>query len=102
MLPLALEGLGEKMVGSIANASSTLQDIITVHIMEPVPSRKQHAMLQVQEEKDLDDYDAVAMIGLFQADITITDTYNSITRDGIRKIFLEQHLQEARRVRTKE
>jgi hypothetical protein len=55
-------------------------------------------MLQVQEEKDLDDYDAVAMIRLFQADVTIADTYNSITRDGIRKIFLVQHLQEARRV----
>jgi hypothetical protein len=64
-LPLALEGLGEKMVGSIASMSCTLQDVITAHIMEPVPSCKQHAMLQVQEEKDLYDYDAVVMIGLF-------------------------------------
>ncbi|KAG2115539.1 hypothetical protein BD769DRAFT_1673064 [Suillus cothurnatus] len=102
MLPLALEGLGEKKVGSIGSASPTLQDIITAHIMEPVPSHKQCAMLQVQEEKDLDDYDAVAMIGLFQADITIADAYNSITRDGIRKIFLAQHQQEARRVCTNE
>jgi hypothetical protein len=101
-LLLALEGLGEKMVSSIASTSSTLQDIITAHIMEPVPSCKQCAMLRVQEEKDLDDYDAVAMIGLFQADVTIADVYNSITRDGIRKIFLEQHLQEARRVHAKE
>jgi hypothetical protein len=101
-LPLALEGLGEKMVGSIASMSCTLQDVITAHIMEPVPSCKQHAMLQVQEEKDLYDYDAVVMIGLFQADITIADAYNSITRDGIRKIFLEQHLPEARRVCAKE
>jgi len=102
MLPLALEGLGEKKVGSIGSASPTLQDIITAHIMEPVPSHKQCAMLQVQEEKDLDDYDTVAMIGLFQADITIADAYNSITRDGIRKIFLAQHQQEARRVCTNE
>jgi hypothetical protein len=64
-LPLALEGLGKKMVSGIASVSSTLQDVITAHIMEPVPSCKQHTMLQVQEEKDLDDYDAVAMIGLF-------------------------------------
>ncbi|KAG1777163.1 hypothetical protein EV702DRAFT_1197482 [Suillus placidus] len=101
-LPLALEGLGDKMVGGIASASSTLQDVVTAHIMEPIPSRKQRAMLQVQEEKDLDDYDAVAMMGLFQADVTITDAYNSITRDGIRKIFLAQHLKESRRVRTNE
>jgi hypothetical protein len=56
MLPLTLEKLGEKMVSCIASVSSTLQDVITAHIMEPIPSCKQHAMLQVQEEKDLDDY----------------------------------------------
>ncbi|KAG1848015.1 hypothetical protein F4604DRAFT_1974037 [Suillus subluteus] len=78
-MPLALEELGGKVVDSITSTTSALQDTIAGHIMEPVPSHKQCAMLQVQEEKDLDDYDAVAMINLFQFDVTIADAYNNIT-----------------------
>ncbi|KAG2353254.1 hypothetical protein BDR07DRAFT_1380812 [Suillus spraguei] len=62
---VALEEMGDK--------------VADMHIMEHVPTHKQRAMLRVQEEKDLDDYDAMVMINLFKSDITIADAYNNIT-----------------------
>lgn len=79
------------------SATTVLNDAVAAHAVEPVPSCKQCAIIRVQEEEDLDDYDAVAMINIFQSDVTIADSYNNITRDGIRKIFLAQHLRESRR-----
>ena len=98
-MPVALKEMAGEVASSITSAGSALQDTITGRLAEPVSIRKQRAMLRVQEEKDLDDYEVVAMINLFQSDVATADAYNSITRDGIRRIFLAQHLQEPRRVR---
>jgi hypothetical protein len=97
-MPVALKEMAGEVASSITSAGSALQDTITGRLAEPVSIRKQRAMLRVQEEKDLDDYEVVAMINLFQSDVATADAYNSITRDGICRIFLAQHLREPRRV----
>jgi len=101
-MSLALEELGRKVADSITNATSVLQDTIARHFTDPVPVRKQRAILQVQEEKNLDDNEVVTMMELFQSDVAIADTYNSIKRDGIREIFLARCLQDVREVRARE
>src|SRR6267154_6443142 len=76
-IPQALEGLGEKMAGSIDNVSSVIQDSL-LRFFEPIPSHKQRAILQMQDNDDLDDDEVLTMVNLFQADVTIADSYLAI------------------------
>jgi hypothetical protein len=101
-MPLALEELGEKVADSIADATSMFRDFVAGHFTDPVPVRKQCAVLRVQEEKSLNDYEVVTMMDLFLADVTIVDTYNLNLWDGVREVFLAQRLQEVREAWAKE
>jgi len=56
------------------------------HSMDPIPLRKQKAILQVQEE-GLEDHEVVAIIEHFQSDVTIADSYLTIKKDSICKLF---------------
>jgi hypothetical protein len=60
-MPLALEKLGD-VLSSINTATTTLQEVVAGHLIEPAPTHKQRAIHQVQEEPDLDDYDILMLI----------------------------------------
>ena len=65
------------MAGSIDNVSSVIQDSLP-RFFEPIPSHKQRAILQMQDNDDLDDDEVLTMVNLFQADVTIADSYLAI------------------------
>ena len=50
-------------------------------------------MERAQElETDLDDKRLVALIGLFQTDVSAADAYLVLKRDGLRKVWVESKL----------
>jgi len=60
------------------------------------PERKMMAMKRAQElESDLDDVWLVALIGLFQTDVSAADAYLVLKRDGLRKVWVESKLAAA-------
>ena len=57
------------------------------------PERKMRAMERAQElETDLDDKHLVALIGLFQTDVSAADAYLVLKRDGLCKVWVESKL----------
>lgn len=57
------------------------------------PERKTMAMTRAQElETDLNDTRLVALIGLFQADVSAADAYLVLKRDSLRKVWVETML----------
>ncbi|KAF8165808.1 hypothetical protein B0H34DRAFT_671559 [Crassisporium funariophilum] len=57
--------------------------------VEATPSQKMQAMQHMQElETTLSDECIVALIDLFQADVSVADVYLSISRDGVRKAWV--------------
>jgi hypothetical protein len=58
--------------------------------VDSTPSRKTRAMQRAQAvEITLSDKRIVALIDLFQKDVTVADAYLAITRDGVRKKWVE-------------
>jgi len=57
------------------------------------PERKTMAMEHAQElENDLDDARLVALIGLFQIDVSAADAYLVLKRDSIHKVWVKTKL----------
>lgn len=61
------------------------------HSIEPVPLRKQRAIVRVQQEEGLTDVQMVAVMMHIQADVAIADTYLSTQKDKLRRLFLSQY-----------
>lgn len=86
----AFEQLGESLNRLISAFEHTPEATCSV---DPIPLRKQRAIVKVQKE-DLDDNDILSLIILFQADVTIADSYLAIERDGVRKLYLASYLKK--------
>ncbi|KDR83281.1 hypothetical protein GALMADRAFT_152202 [Galerina marginata CBS 339.88] len=57
------------------------------------PARKTEAMERVQRlETALSDRCIVALIDLFQADVSAADAYLALTREGVRKVWVEDRI----------
>ncbi|KAG1892407.1 hypothetical protein F4604DRAFT_1699267 [Suillus subluteus] len=85
----AFEQLGE----SLKQLISALEYTPETSSFDPIPLRKQRAIVQVQKE-DLQDDEILSLINLFQGDVKITDSYLAIERDGVRKLFLASYLKK--------
>ena len=68
-----------------ANTSNTL-----ARSVDPVPLRRQKAVLQLQNE-GLEDHQLLNILDKFQNDIAIVDVYLAIEKASLRKLFLERH-----------
>jgi hypothetical protein len=62
-----------------------------VAVVDPIPVRKQKAIIQLQKE-GLADHETVEIIKHFQADVSIADSYLVIEKESIRKLFLSTYL----------
>lgn len=85
----ALEQLGE----SLKKLISALEYTPETCAVDPIPLRKQRAIVKVQKE-DLQDDEILSLINQFQADVKIADSYLAIERDGVRKLFLASYLKK--------
>jgi hypothetical protein len=62
-------------------------------LLAPSPLRKTRAITRAQElEVDLDDGKLAALIRIFQSDVNAADAYMVITREGLRKAWIEDTL----------
>jgi hypothetical protein len=58
--------------------------------VDATPSRKMRAMKRAQDlETTLSDKRIVALIDLFQADVSVADAYLSLTHDGVREAWVQ-------------
>jgi hypothetical protein len=96
-MPSALEDFGGKMAHSLSSATTAFQETVAGHFVEPIPLRKQKAILRVQEEEDLDVHEIVTLINLFESDVSKADSYLSIKRDAVRQVYLAQYLEDYRK-----
>ena len=62
-----------------------------VAMVDPIPVRKQKAIIQLQKE-GLADHETVEIIKHFQADVSIADSYLVIEKESTRKLFLSTYL----------
>ena len=63
------------------------------HTVASSSEQKMRAMEQAQElESELDDTRLVALLGLFQSDVSAADAYLVLKRDGLRKVWVESKL----------
>ena len=63
----------------------------TAAVVDPIPVRKQKAIIQLQKE-GLADHETVEIIKHFQADVSIADSYLVIEKESTRKLFLSTYL----------
>ena len=57
------------------------------------PERKTMAIERAQDlESDLDNIHLVALIGLFQTDVSAADAYLALKRDGLRKVWVAANI----------
>jgi len=73
------------------NASCRMAQIASRRMVDPIPLRKRSAIIQLQGE-DLEDHQIVEITKLFQADVSIADTYLAIEEWSLRKLFLLSYL----------
>lgn len=86
----ALNGMGSKLDDFTDMFQETMSGKKTG--VDSTPSRKTRAMQRVQViETTLSDKCIVALIDLFQNDVTVADAYLAITRDGVRKKWVEAY-----------
>ena len=92
---VALNGIKE----SLDTFNKTMERGLAVQAHERVrdtsPERRQRAMALLQEvETHLDDARLIALIDLFKTDTAEADTYLSLQREGLRKMWLQKQLVE--------
>lgn len=83
------------MVDRLDDFTDVFRDVMTGKKpgTESTPSRKTRAMQLVQTvETSLSDKRIVALFDLFQKDVTMADAYLAISRDGVRKAWVEAHI----------
>lgn len=85
------------MAHSLSSATTAFQETVAGHFVEPIPLRKQKAILRVQEEEDLDVHEIVTLINLFESDVSKADSYLSIKRNAVRQVYLAQYLEDYRK-----
>ncbi|KAG2096758.1 uncharacterized protein F5147DRAFT_778265 [Suillus discolor] len=86
---------------SFNNAMSAIQECMShmhehmshdvAHSVDPVPVHKQRAVVHVQQEEGLTDMQMVAVMMHIQADVAIADTYLSIQKDELHRLYLSQY-----------
>ncbi|KAG2128015.1 hypothetical protein DEU56DRAFT_915619 [Suillus clintonianus] len=75
-------------------APSTLAIVFqerTPHAINPIPLRRQKAIIQLEKEEGLEDHQVVAVIKHFQKDVAIIDSYLAIEKDSICRLFLSDY-----------
>jgi hypothetical protein len=95
-MPLAIQQMGSNLLG-INSTFERATNVIEVNTsntiarsVDPIPLRRQKAVLQLQNE-DLEDHQLLNILNKFQSDIAIVDIYLAIEKPTLRKLFLEQH-----------
>lgn len=78
---------------SLKQLISALEHTSETGSFDPIPLRKQKAIVKVQKE-DLQDDEVLSLINQFQADVKIADSYLAIERDGVRKLPLASCLKK--------
>jgi hypothetical protein len=97
-LPEAFQQMSTEIHGlgsSFDRAASALQERnshVVTHSVDPIPLRKQKAIIQLQREEGLEDHEVVAAIKHFQNDVAVADSYLAIEKDSIRRLFLSAYL----------
>ncbi|KAG1886811.1 uncharacterized protein F5891DRAFT_988837 [Suillus fuscotomentosus] len=82
------------VTSAMQERTSHMQERMThviAHTVDPIPVRKQRAIMRVQQEEGLTDLEMVAAMTHIQSDVVIADTYLSIQKDELRKLFLSQY-----------
>lgn len=99
-MPLAIQEMGSNLLGinstferafeRATNALEVNTSNTIARSVDPIPLRRQRAVLQLQNE-DLEDSQLLNILNKFQSDIAIVDIYLAIEKPTLRKLFLEQH-----------
>lgn len=95
-MPLAIQQMGSNLLGlnstfeRVTDAFEVNTSNTIARSVDPIPLRRQKAVLQLQDE-DLDDHQLLNILNKFQNDIALVDIYLALKKPSLKQIFLDKH-----------
>jgi hypothetical protein len=90
-----IQVLSKGLTMSFDHATTTMEERTAhtiLHSINPIPLCKQKAIKRVQEEEFLEDHEVVAIIEHIHSDVSIADSYLTVRRENLRKLFLMKYI----------